>query len=46
MNDIRSSLYIVGNLLVFFSFYMTIPGFFDFMEGGNDWVVFATIASL
>ena len=46
MNDIRSSLYIVGNLLVFFSFYMTIPGFFDFMEGGNDWVVFATVASL
>ncbi len=46
MNDIRSSLYIVGNLLVFFSFYMTIPGFLDFMEGGNDWVVFATVASL
>ena len=46
MNDIRSSLYVVGNLLVFFSFYMTIPGIFDFLLGGNDWVVFITISSL
>ena len=46
MNDIRSSLYVVGNLLVFFSFYMVVPGFFDFLEGGIDWVVFVTVASL
>ncbi len=46
MNDIRSSLYVVGNLLVFFSFYMIVPGFFDFLEGGIDWVVFVTVASL
>ena len=46
MNDLRPALFIIGNLLVFFSIYMLIPAIVDFYYGGNDWVVFVTISSL
>ena len=46
MNDLRPALFIIGNLLVFFSIYMLVPAIVDFYYGGNDWVVFVTISSL
>lgn len=46
MHDFRSSLYVVGNLLVFFSLYMIIPGLVDLFYNGTDWVVFFIISSL
>ena len=46
MNDLRPALFIIGNLLVFFSIYMLIPAIVDLYYGGNDWVVFVTISSL
>ncbi len=46
MNDLRPSLFVIGNLLVFFSIYMIIPALVDLSYGGSDWVVFLTISSL
>ena len=45
MNDFRSSLFVVGNLLIFFSVYMLIPIFVDLYYGGTDWVIFISIAA-
>ena len=45
MNDFRSSLFVVGNLLIFFSVYMLIPIFVDLYYGGTDWVIFTSIAA-
>ena len=46
MSDIRSSLYIVGNLLVFFAIFMIIPLIYDYVNNGTDWIVFLTISSM
>ncbi len=46
MSDLRPALFVIGNLLVFFSIYMIIPALVDLSYGGDDWVVFLTISSL
>ena len=46
MSDIRSSLYIVGNLLVFFAIFMIVPLIYDYLNNGTDWIVFLTISSM
>ena len=46
MNDLKSSLFIIGNLLIFFSLYTFIPGIFDLINNGTDWVVFFVISIL
>ena len=45
MGDIRSSLFIVGNLLIFIAFYMLIPTLVDLIHNGTDWVAFISISS-
>ena len=45
MNNFRSSLFIVGNLLIFFSFYLVIPFIVDLSNNGTDWRVFISIAA-
>ena len=44
MENLKSSLFIIGNLLVFFSIYSFIPGVVDYVDGGTDWVVFFVIS--
>ena len=44
MENLKSSLYIIGNLLVFFSVYSFIPGIVDYAYDGTDWVVFFVIS--
>ncbi len=44
MENLKSSLFIIGNLLVFFSLYSFIPGVFDYFNNGTDWVVFFVIS--
>ncbi len=44
MENLKSSLYVIGNLLVFFSIYSFIPGVVDYAYGGSDWVVFFVIS--
>ena len=44
MENLKSSLFIIGNLLVFFSIYSFIPGLVDYYYGGTDWVVFFVIS--
>ncbi len=44
MENLKSSLFIIGNLLVFFSIYSFIPGIVDYFYGGTDWVVFFVIS--
>ena len=46
MNNLKSSLFIIGNLLIFFSMYTFIPGIFDLINDGTDWVVFFVISIL
>ena len=46
MYSLKSSLFIIGNLLIFFSLYTIIPGILDFSLGGTDWVVFFVISIL
>ncbi len=46
MYSLKSSLFIIGNLLIFFSVYSLIPGILDFSLGGTDWVVFFVISIL
>ena len=44
MENLKSSLFIIGNLLVFFSIYSFIPGIVDYYYNGTDWVVFFVIS--
>ena len=44
MDNLKSSLFVIGNLLVFFSIYSLIPGTLDYYLGGTDWVVFFVIS--
>lgn len=44
MENLKSSLFIIGNLLVFFSIYSFIPGVVDYFQNGTDWVVFFVIS--
>ena len=44
MENLKSSLFIIGNLLVFFSIYSFIPGVVDYLYQGTDWVVFFVIS--
>ena len=44
MENLKSSLFIIGNLLVFFSIYSFIPGVIDYFYNGTDWVVFFVIS--
>ncbi len=44
MENLKSSLFIIGNLLVFFSVYTFIPGLIDYLYQGTDWVVFFVIS--
>ena len=44
MDNLKSSLYIIGNLLVFFSLYTFIPGLYDYVTLGTDWAVFFLIS--
>ena len=45
MTNFRSSLFVVGNLLIFFAIYMLVPITIDLMDNGRNWVVFLTISS-
>ena len=45
MNNFRSSLFVVGNLLIFFSLYLLIPFVVDLINQGTDWLIFISIAS-
>ncbi|MAI84037.1 MAG: potassium transporter TrkH [Rickettsiales bacterium] len=45
MSNFRSSLFIIGNLLIFFALYMIIPIVIDLYNGGTDWIVFVSISS-
>ena len=44
MENLKSSLFVIGNLLVFFSIYSFIPGVIDYLYQGTDWVVFFVIS--
>ena len=44
MSKLKSSLFVIGNLLVFFSIYSFIPGVIDYYSRGTDWVVFFVIS--
>jgi len=44
MSKLKSSLFVIGNLLVFFSIYSFIPGIIDYYSEGTDWVVFFVIS--
>ena len=44
MENLKSSLFIIGNLLVFFSIYSFVPGVVDYFQNGTDWVVFFVIS--
>ena len=44
MSKLKSSLFVIGNLLVFFSIYSFIPGVIDYYSQGTDWVVFFVIS--
>ncbi len=44
MKNLKSSLFVIGNLLVFFSIYSFIPGVIDYIYQGTDWVVFFVIS--
>ena len=44
MDNLKSSLFVIGNLLVFFSIYSLIPGLYDYYLNGSDWVVFFVIS--
>ena len=44
MENLKSSLFVIGNLLVFFSIYSFIPGIIDYLYQGTDWVVFFVIS--
>ena len=46
MDNLKSSLFVIGNLLVFFSIYSLIPGLYDYYLNGSDWVVFCNIDCL
>ena len=46
MYNLKSSLFVIGNLLIFFSFYLLIPGIYDLILGGTDWIVFFVISVL
>ncbi|PPR43271.1 MAG: Trk system potassium uptake protein TrkH [Alphaproteobacteria bacterium MarineAlpha8_Bin1] len=46
MHNLKSSLFIIGNLLIFFSIYSLIPGILDYSQKGTDWVVFFVISIL
>ena len=46
MNNFRSSLFVVGNLLIFFSLYLLIPFIVDLINQGTDWLIFISIASM
>ena len=45
MGDLRSSLFIVGNLLIFLALYMLVPALIDYIQDGTDWVAFLSISS-
>ncbi len=44
MDNLKSSLYVIGNLLVFFSLYSLIPALYDYITLGTDWAVFSLIS--
>ena len=44
IDNLKSSFFVIGNLLVFFSIYSLIPGLFDYFLNGSDWVVFFVIS--
>ena len=44
IENLKSSFFVIGNLLVFFSIYSLIPGLFDYFQNGSDWVVFFVIS--
>ena len=46
MYNLKSSLFVIGNLLIFFSFYLLIPAIYDLIIDGTDWIVFFVISVL
>ena len=44
MDNLKSSLFVIGNLLVFFSVYSLIPGLYDYYLNGSDWDGFFVIS--
>ena len=44
IDNLKSSFFVIGNLLIFFSIYSLIPGLFDYYLNGSDWVVFFVIS--
>ncbi len=46
MYNLKSSLFVIGNLLIFFSFYLLIPAIYDLILDGTDWIVFFVISVL
>ena len=44
IDNLKSSFFVIGNLLVFFSIYSLVPGLYDYFLNGSDWVVFFVIS--
>ncbi len=44
IDNLKSSFFVIGNLLIFFSIYSLVPGLFDYFLNGSDWVVFFVIS--
>jgi len=44
IDNLKSSFFVIGNLLIFFSIFSLIPGLFDYILNGTDWVVFFVIS--
>ena len=44
IDNLKSSFFVIGNLLIFFSIYSLIPGLYDYYLNGSDWVVFFVIS--
>ena len=44
IDNLKSSFFVIGNLLIFFSIYSLIPGLFHYYLNGSDWVVFFVIS--
>ena len=42
MDNLKSSLFVIGNLLVFF-YIFSYSGLYDYYLNGSDWVVFCNI---
>ena len=44
IDNLKSSFFVIGNLLIFFSVYSFVPGLYDYFLNGSDWVVFFVIS--